>query len=153
MAAPGAGSGTAPPVKARPEPSPNSELHESDGEALMAVHRGAPQPDPVCLYGLVGEVARGQRRNGNEPLCHCCQFHGLPVLCNGAQSLPSDRQHLAPRQAICPAHRAVWTWTQRGCAFTGPAHRPGLARAEQCPCTTDSPRWPIESRRPGRVDP
>ena len=25
----------------------------------MAAHRSAPQPDPACLYGLIGDVARG----------------------------------------------------------------------------------------------
>ena len=24
----------------------------------MAAHRNAPQPDPACLYGLIGDVAR-----------------------------------------------------------------------------------------------
>lgn len=31
---------------------------EDAGEQLVAGHRNAPHPDPACLYGLIGEVAR-----------------------------------------------------------------------------------------------
>lgn len=31
---------------------------DADDGAAMAAHRNAPQPDPVCLYGLIGDVAR-----------------------------------------------------------------------------------------------
>ncbi len=32
---------------------------EEDGDEIsMAAHRNAPEPDPACLYGLIGEVAR-----------------------------------------------------------------------------------------------
>ena len=40
-------------------PSPNAPpLDDDHGEAAMAAHRNAPQPDPACLYGLIGDVAR-----------------------------------------------------------------------------------------------
>ncbi|MEW6558702.1 MAG: hypothetical protein ACOY3P_19735 [Planctomycetota bacterium] len=35
--------------------SPPDDEHD---EAAMAAHRNAPQPDPACLYGLIGDVAR-----------------------------------------------------------------------------------------------
>ncbi|WP_300451868.1 hypothetical protein [Accumulibacter sp.] len=35
-----------------------SALDDEHDEAAMAAHRNAPQPDPVCLYGLIGDVAR-----------------------------------------------------------------------------------------------
>lgn len=31
---------------------------DADDGAAMAAHRNAPQADPVCLYGLIGDVAR-----------------------------------------------------------------------------------------------
>jgi len=40
-------------------PSPNAPpLDDDHGEAAMAAHRNAPQPDPACLHGLIGDVAR-----------------------------------------------------------------------------------------------
>lgn len=33
-------------------------LDDDHGEATMVGHRNAPQPDLVCLYGLIGDVAR-----------------------------------------------------------------------------------------------
>ena len=35
-----------------------SPLDDDHGEAAIAAHRNAPQPDPACLYGLIGDVAR-----------------------------------------------------------------------------------------------
>ena len=35
-----------------------SALDDEHDEATMAAHRNAPQPDPACLYGLMGDVAR-----------------------------------------------------------------------------------------------
>ena len=58
MAAQEADPGGSPPMESRPEPLPTVESRKSDGDSLMAAHRGAPQPDPACLYGLVGDVAR-----------------------------------------------------------------------------------------------
>lgn len=50
----------------QPEPSitdlPNQAEVETHlamaSEISMATHRNAPQPDPACLYGLIGDVAR-----------------------------------------------------------------------------------------------
>ena len=39
------------------------EASETDRNAPMAAHRNAPQPDPACLYGLVGEVANAGSDN------------------------------------------------------------------------------------------
>lgn len=39
------------------------EASETDRDAPMAAHRNAPQPDPACLYGLVGEVANAGSDN------------------------------------------------------------------------------------------
>ena len=37
--------------------SPLDATDDDDG-AAVAAHRNAPQPDPACLYGLIGDVAR-----------------------------------------------------------------------------------------------
>lgn len=40
-------------------PSHTASLPDDEhDEAAMAAHRNAPQPDPACLYGLIGDVAR-----------------------------------------------------------------------------------------------
>jgi hypothetical protein len=38
-------------------------------EATMAAHRNAPQPDPACLYGLIGEVARAGSEGTETNAC------------------------------------------------------------------------------------
>lgn len=40
-----------------PSPAESSPGDDPD-KATTAVHRNAPQPDPACLYGLIGDVAR-----------------------------------------------------------------------------------------------
>ena len=58
MAAQDADPDIASPQESRPELSPSNGLRERHDGALIAALRGAPQPDPACLYGLVGDVAR-----------------------------------------------------------------------------------------------
>lgn len=40
---------------AQSDAAPSDDDHDG---ATMAAHRNAPQPDPACLYGLIGDVAR-----------------------------------------------------------------------------------------------
>lgn len=40
--------------KGDPRPEPADQVHDD----LPDTHRNAPQPDPVCLYGLIGDIAR-----------------------------------------------------------------------------------------------
>ncbi len=58
MVAPGVDPSGAPHMEQSPERLQKSDLSESDADPLMTAHRNAPQPDPACLYGLVGDVAR-----------------------------------------------------------------------------------------------
>jgi putative DNA primase/helicase len=46
------------------------ESHEDGGNDEMAhAHRNAPQADPACLYGLIGDVARA---GGEGPETSAC---------------------------------------------------------------------------------
>lgn len=47
-----------PPVEPNSDRLTKSEQNDSDDTPLVAAHRSAPQPDPACLYGLIGDVAR-----------------------------------------------------------------------------------------------
>ena len=58
MAAQAEDPGGTPPMESHLEPSPNDGSRESDGDCLVAAHRGAPEPAPASLYGLVCDVAR-----------------------------------------------------------------------------------------------
>lgn len=58
MAAQGQNPGTATAVELRPSLSWKNGPRESDDGLLTVAHRNAPQPDPACLYGLIGDVAR-----------------------------------------------------------------------------------------------
>lgn len=58
MAAKGVDPGPAPSVESRTERPPKDGLRESNDGLLTTTHRNAPQPDPACLYGLIGDVAR-----------------------------------------------------------------------------------------------
>lgn len=39
---------------------------DDHGEAAMAAHRNAPQPDPACLYSLIGDVVAHAGSEGTE---------------------------------------------------------------------------------------
>jgi putative DNA primase/helicase len=58
MAPQGVDPSCAPSVELRSERLHKADSHVSDDASLMAAHRSAPQPDPACLYGLIGDVAR-----------------------------------------------------------------------------------------------
>lgn len=58
MAAQGADSSAAPPVAPQQAQLQNDTLVTFRDDALVVAPRNAPQPDPACLYGLVGDVAR-----------------------------------------------------------------------------------------------
>ena len=58
MSAQGVDPSSAAPGKPRSERMPKEKSTELDDNSVMAAHRSAPQSDPACLYGLIGDVAR-----------------------------------------------------------------------------------------------
>ncbi len=70
-------------------------------------HRNAPYPDPACLYGLVGDVARaGSETTEAPPPCGGLEFPRLSERGGRSGFVPAGGQHLAPPAAVRAAHRA-----------------------------------------------
>lgn len=66
-----------PSPSATPAPPISDQLTITVGDRgkLAASHRNAPQPDPACLYGLVGEVARaGSEGTETNPYAIAANF-------------------------------------------------------------------------------
>ena len=62
----------------------------------MAAHRNAPQPDPACLYGLIGDVARAGS-DGTETNAHAIAANFMAYLLSaiGIFEPPRDRHNRA----------------------------------------------------------
>jgi len=56
-----------------------SSPDDEHDEAAMAAHRNAPQPDPACLYGLIGDVARAGSE-GTETNAHAIAANFMAYL-------------------------------------------------------------------------
>ena len=62
--------------------SPSHAASSPDDEhdaAAMAAHRNTPQPDPACLYGLIGDVARAGSE-GTETNAHAIAANFMAYL-------------------------------------------------------------------------
>lgn len=79
MAAQGADPSTASQVESRQVRLPKEAAQEPDDESLMAAHRSAPQPDPACLYGLIGDVGRAGS-DGTETNPHAIAANFMAYL-------------------------------------------------------------------------
>lgn len=52
-----------------------SDEYEDADDATMMAHRNAPEPDPICLHGLIGEVARaGSEDTETNPCAIAANF-------------------------------------------------------------------------------
>src|SRR5450830_1020676 len=69
--------GTEPRAEPALAPSQSDELMGQRTDTSVVTHRNAPIPDPACLYGLVGDVARAGR-DGTEtnPYAIAANFMG-----------------------------------------------------------------------------
>lgn len=59
--------------------STSSTLADDRQDGVLAPHRNAPQPDPECLYGLIGEVARAGS-NETETNAHAIAANFIAYL-------------------------------------------------------------------------
>ena len=53
-------------IAGHPDPEP---LDDANGDEMAHAHRNAPQPDPACLYGLIGDVARAGSEGTETNAC------------------------------------------------------------------------------------